>query len=220
MYSYIRSNPFQSTLPRGSDVISCLLQFLLLYFNPRSLAGATLAKAVHCFKSCISIHAPSRERRVAGPIRKSRADFNPRSLAGATCLFCKRPRCLKISIHAPSRERPSVTIITLPSLLFQSTLPRGSDLCAVLYKRSCLDFNPRSLAGATVVSATDLARGVNFNPRSLAGATLYILYQTGLLRSFQSTLPRGSDSSLYVKVIKQLYFNPRSLAGATTVIPA
>ena len=151
MYSYIRSNPFQSTLPRGSDVISCLLQFLLLYFNPRSLAGATLAKAVHCFKSCISIHAPSRERLITvRPKTLQRGNFNPRSLAGATSRLKNNCRC---------------------SRYFNPRSLAGATKISVFLMTDCLDFNPRSLAGATTFINLNYQNHAHFNPRSLAGAT-------------------------------------------------
>ena len=120
----------------------------------------------------------------------------------------------KISIHAPSRERQSednsttfvaefqstlprgsdsTTPSHTPSIpLFQSTLPRGSDVsCGDSAFRS-INFNPRSLAGATSSAAGDYSAVVYFNPRSLAGATTY---RTTLPATwiFQSTLPRGSD---------------------------
>ena len=57
--------------------------------------------------------------------------------------------------------------------LFQSTLPRGSDYQLVLPRLALADFNPRSLAGATVV----------------------IDYAAARQYAFQSTLPRGSDCS-------------------------
>ena len=120
---------FQSTLPRGSDAyinvtralsgrisihapsrerpaLLFLKIYLMRYFNPRSLAGATM----HCLRgttkpifqstlprgsdshlisgnisSIISIHAPSRERLPFG---------------------CAAIKADNISIHAPSRERP------------------------------------------------------------------------------------------------------------------
>ncbi len=100
-------------------------------------------------------------------------------------------------------------------LVFQSTLPRGSD------------YNPFQC----------LPAANHFNPRSLAGATrrsMRILYCAS---TFQSTLPRGSDNLVFVverflfpisihapsrerleikSLIARLrHFNPRSLAGAT-----
>ena len=76
--------------------------------------------------------------------------------------------------------------------LFQSTLPRGSDLSSILKGSKPRNFNPRSLAGATIWLATVL-----------------------MFPKFQSTLPRGSDLSSILKGSKPRNFNPRSLAGAT-----
>ena len=122
-------NVFQSTLPRGSDQ-----------------HGQTDFNAL----ACISIHAPSRERRnwhLSIPIcikfqstlprgsdyRQCNhvtqcQNFNPRSLAGATCSMRSLRSSSRISIHAPSRERP----------------PRGAGC-----QKYTIYFNPRSLAGAT-----------------------------------------------------------------------
>ena len=119
----------------------------------------------------ISIHAPSRERRIififryiltdfnprslAGAtvqpqrVRRNGFDFNPRSLAGATSAACKLRYCKRISIHAPSRERPiNRQTICIPE-----------------------NFNPRSLAGATFSVFGYSRFYCYFNPRSLAGAT-------------------------------------------------
>ena len=41
---------------------------------------------------------------------------------------CKFTQGLHISIHAPSRERRSIFKQPAQDILFQSTLPRGSDL--------------------------------------------------------------------------------------------
>ena len=57
----------------------------------------------------------------------------------------------------------------------------------------------------------------NFNPRSLAGATILPVISSKRLLEFQSTLPRGSDLMLSVILELVLYFNPRSLAGATSI---
>ena len=105
-----------------------------------------------------------------------------------------------ISIHAPSRERP----------------PPWSDFDLQW------DFNPRSLAGATVYCLFFIADLQDFNPRSLAGATLYEFSTVDFhgrisihapsrerhiklwlsftrFTTFQSTLPRGSDQYTYKK---------------------
>ena len=119
---------------------------------------------------------------------------------------------------------------------FQSTLPRGSDNSAPLWALMSLNFNPRSLAGATergpeVVSAatfqstlprgSDLqrccadARRKNFNPRSLAGATNYQLdiYRQNLISIHAPSRERHITNLSIINV--SLNFNPRSLAGAT-----
>ena len=75
---------FQSTLPCGSDSFKACAAVTIVYFNPRSLAGATLYDSAANLLATISIHAPLRERR------------------------------------APTES-------TIPVVLFQSTLPCGSD---------------------------------------------------------------------------------------------
>ena len=98
---------FQSTLPRGSDQPGIKAALLGCYFNPRSLAGATISSKTITGTDHISIHAPSRERLMP---------------------FCF-PACLpQISIHAPSRERPGQSLASGTTCGFQSTLPRGSDI--------------------------------------------------------------------------------------------
>ena len=121
-----------------------------LYFNPRSLTGATLQKisyllSVSIFQSTlphgsdynyqhryqwsmISIHAPSRER---------------------LCMLTRSSCIAAISIHAPSRERPG------------NSIPR----------QTIIHFNPRSLTGATDFPWHLERAYVDFNPRSLTGAT-------------------------------------------------
>ena len=60
----------------------------------------------------------------------------------------------------------------------------------------------------------------NFNPRSLAGATLLVKMPNLPLKLFQSTLPRGSDDVTPFRFALGVNFNPRSLAGATiTTMP-
>ena len=169
------------------------------------------------FGQSISIHAPSRERRMVlyKLVRESRFQSTlPRGSDKLHAFCCERPW---ISIHAPSRERPRTAYKAMYNTEFQSTLPRGSDrLCRKRLQRRSY-FNPRSLAGATVPKIASLRRiGIsihapsrerrnalnaisvqvfNFNPRSLAGATC--LSGGIVLRyTFQSTLPRGSDSQM------------------------
>ena len=105
-YQLRQNKPFQSTLPRGSDLTPFVILTIGSHFNPRSLAGATYQSFLGALNVRISIHAPSRERPVSivtvstirnfnprslagatmyqGTLRHARLDFNPRSLAGAT----------------------------------------------------------------------------------------------------------------------------------------
>ena len=75
----------------------------------------------------ISIHAPLRERLEAAKERIEEADFNPRSLTGATEASNHSMSFLPISIHAPLRERHDFLRCINYPLIFQSTLPYGSD---------------------------------------------------------------------------------------------
>ena len=183
-------------------------------FNPRSLAGATLPCADVEAELAISIHAPSRERPTGSRLILILIYFNPRSLAGATEIGVVPGTEYEISIHAPSRERPLYSPGKSPTREFQSTLPRGSDPVGVQAVFCEVDFNPRSLAGATNYICqfthtrrfqSTLPRGSDddfktfsmffpdFNPRSLAGATMLSMLMFMLVPVFQSTLPRGSD---------------------------
>ena len=119
------------------------------YFNPRTLAGATVIGKVLNKPVGISIHAPLRVRRVMtqgmNDISKFQSThpcgcdatlsdnklyfvyFNPRTLAGAT------------------RIKPSHSIVPA----FQSTHPCGCDYCPHCGQKLWWHFNPRTLAGAT-----------------------------------------------------------------------
>ena len=115
--------------PSRERLLHYLWAHLCGYFNPRSLAGATLKFffrfkaarfqstlprgsdiiiAISHFGAIISIHAPSRERQLVKLWYNKHSYFNPRSLAGATT----------VKLYA---------------------------------YYTGWDFNPRSLAGATVV---------------------------------------------------------------------
>ena len=141
---------FQSTLPRGSDSEDIKKVIIFLYFNPRSLAGAT-NNSSH-FQSASRYFNP---RSLAGATKIKLAFsaafvyFNPRSLAGATLFLLLSEVYIHISIHAPSRERHENGIFVIKSEGFQSTLPRGSDYNKVSLLHLIIYFNPRSLAGAT-----------------------------------------------------------------------
>ena len=98
----------------------------------------------------ISIHAPSRER--------LRSIEYPSIEAF-------------ISIHAPSRERLHVTTPHDDEAVISIHAPSRERLDGVKGKSTPKNFNPRSLAGATVQVWLTIVDSSNFNPRSLAGAT-------------------------------------------------
>ena len=141
----------------------------------------------------ISIHAPSRER------RKWTIAVHHGQL---------------ISIHAPSRERPTCLDCSIPQNEFQSTLPRGSDYRRPDYGRRYVDFNPRSLAGATAARANTISTSL-FQSTLPRGSDCRRGVIPPTEYEFQSTLPRGSDQLALIVVYHKMNFNPRSLAGAT-----
>ena len=141
---------FQSTLPQGSDNILETQLTVGKNFNPRSRKGATSRKLKLIKQKRISIHAPARERLVQlqhrlvsvpnfNPRSRKGAtfntlnffmedkNFNPRSRKGATWNDIFYSRFYRISIHAPARERHTHNSTISVNLIFQSTLPQGSD---------------------------------------------------------------------------------------------
>mgnify|MGYP005888633521 CR=1 FL=1 len=121
-------------------------------------------------------------------------------------------------------------------LVFQSTLPHGSDLNNELTKAKIKtisihapsrerhtdifkaetreNFNPRSLAGATAADVGCRSRpGISIHAPSRERPFLFYRFQYRTL--FQSTLPHGSDYVLIAARTPSSYFNPRSLTGAT-----
>ena len=130
--------------------------FFKSYFNPRSLAGATI-----CFNIiiCLGKGFQSTLPRGSDKITTVKGsfitmNFNPRSLAGATALFTRKIITRSISIHAPSRERPVLALCLAAQVLFQSTLPRGSDVCTW-----------RTVPAWTLFQST-LPRGSDSSPKS------------------------------------------------------
>ena len=147
----IPQDTFQSTLPCGSDTNHCSLAAGHFYFNPRSLAGATLMLAVvlvillfqstlpcgsdpitaYQLRQCKSFQStlPHGSDVSVLPNLPPKAEyFNPRSLTGATYSRYNATYGEVISIHAPSRERPMAYFNHCDKDKFQSTLPHGSDI--------------------------------------------------------------------------------------------
>ena len=162
----------------------------IMYFNPRSLTGATgggiVAQLLEQFQSTlphgsdadehllqavlrISIHAPSRERQGLLQLLAIGAG---------------------ISIHAPSRERH---------------YSAGSAVC-------CIYFNPRSLTGATGFGKSiPLPARISIHAPLRERRIIFFCRYS----AFQSTLPHGSDQLFSLNRLVLAYFTPRSLAGAT-----
>ena len=78
-----------------------------------------------------------------------------------------------ISIHAPLRERRSAGSSCGSSSLFQSTLPCGSDRRRAAKQLNLTISIHAPLRERLLVAALRVGVNVNFNPRSLAGATTH-----------------------------------------------
>ena len=143
---------------------------LIFNFNPRSLTGATKDFGFRALDIIFQSTLPHGSDLFAIVLLiLVSANFNPRSLAGATCCSIFTNAGLIISIHAPLRERLKHKQVL--EVLFQSTLPRWSDHLQRLVQDNRNHFNPRSIAGATVLCPRAAIAWADFNPRSLAGAT-------------------------------------------------
>ena len=164
---------FQSTLPYGSDLFVNKKIIEKRDFNPLSLAGATFIKNGGYVLTCISIHAPSRER------LKLRQIAGKNSLISIHAPSRERPETggrkiwtAKISIHAPSRERRKVHCAhTDGQRQFQSTLPRGSDIKTLAFYLLTRPISIHAPSRERRAAHTFFTRFADFNPRSLAGAT-------------------------------------------------
>ena len=162
---------FQSTLPYGSDQGIHHKRTRPLYFNPRSLTGATAICLLVYNISAISIHAPLRERQSRHPEACCWYRFQSTLPYGSDSEDILMARYNEISIHAPLRERQLKPKLLCRWLIFQSTLPYGSDAIHLVKQSKNTNFNPRSLTGATIRCCRQVAWMQDFNPRSLTGAT-------------------------------------------------
>ena len=99
-------------------------------------------------------------------------------------------------------------------LIFQSTLPHGSDLYTCSKDRATnISIHAPSRERHTSFNCITFDVS-NFNPRSLTGATALWMLKISLM-AFQSTLPHGSDNTALKPTLSIIDFNPRSLTGAT-----
>ena len=171
---------------------------LFPHFNPRSLTGATIICFYKSAVSRISIHAPSRERHAGHGVTLY--------YSGISIHAPSRERhrrmvynivMVDISIHAPSRERPTLQNILMQSIIFQSTLPRGSDSICPTQGYTHLQFQ------------STLPRGSDPGPAVYHwGAAEISIHAPSRERPYHCRYGCGS---------RRLYFNPRSLAGATRI---
>ena len=100
---------------------------------------------------------------------------------------------LAISIHAPLRERPAGKTVREVEIIFQSTLPCGSDPRQRVQPPLRL-ISIHAPLRERLQDNVWLVQNLHFNPRSLAGATATFLNNMEFAQ-FQSTLPCGSDAA-------------------------
>ena len=150
----ISGTSFQSTLPCGSDEMLDLPINVAQAFQSTLPCGSDYSHPSYVVTTFrISIHAPLRERRNAGRGGVSRRVISIHApLRERPAVACNIYSTSAISIHAPLRERRACCAGAAAFLLFQSTLPCGSDSYPCLKSSVSSDFNPRSLAGATSAS--------------------------------------------------------------------
>ena len=145
---------FQSTLPYGSDFLIASPALPMPDFNPHSLTGATFSSNASSTSSAFQSTLPRG------------SDRNSVRCSDKICQF---------QSTLPRGSDPFFNRVKVRTVLFQSTLPRGSDLANRQQLSDYKNFNPRSLAGATVYVFIICSLLSYFNPRSLAGATSGII---------------------------------------------
>ena len=128
--------------------------------------------------------------------------------------------CIFQSTLPRGSDRLSMRILYCAST-FQSTLPRGSDVHICRCRPNRRNFNPRSLAGATL--RNDVSNAANAISIHAPSRERLERSQGSISGSrFQSTLPRGSDAAGAAALQWRLTFQstlPRgSDTGARTVI--
>ena len=112
-------------------------------------------------------------------------------------MYCMAKQAtLGISIHAPSRERQDKLIQRVKQSRFQSTLPHGSDQVVTCRELRSVDFNPRSLTGATTVTIQSCPDRAVFQSTLPHGSDCRQSPAATGAKAFQSTLPHGSDVAI------------------------
>ena len=170
---------FQSTLPCGSDNIKFLTIILNFSFQSTLPCGSDRENPVWCQIYKISIHAPLRERHIVYITNTNLYQFQSTLPCGSDFTVPLELSDYSISIHAPLRERPASNAALDDYLIISIHAPLRERLKRLMSFSQKSDFNPRSLAGATVIFVIIQFRAQHFNPRSLAGATLRALRFAG-----------------------------------------
>ena len=141
----------------------------------------------------ISIHAPLRERRYGLQDYSSLYHISIHApLRERLPISSDSSTHISISIHAPLRERRRFCVSYICSQIFQSTLPCGSDEKHDAAYSNRRNFNPRSLAGATICKSFKITPpliSIHAPLRERLGFEIYDDH----CEKFQSTLPCGSD---------------------------
>ena len=186
------------------------------YFNPRSLAGATISNSIYIMGICISIHAPSRERPA---IQLHNTDFVAISIHAPSrerplqIIFWRSK--VRISIHAPSRERPTANTDSHIAVNFNPRSLAGATPIGIMFRRECDPFQSTLPRGSDRSSRDGTRRKAGISIHAPSRERLKCKILNCLRLTFQSTLPRGSDCSFSTITFTSFDFNPRSLAGAT-----
>ena len=164
---------FQSTLPYGSDLLLLLLLLISSVFQSTLPYGSdTFGAGAEDERTCISIHAPLRERRRRRRWWCRYMEFQSTLPYGSDSDSTAKAHVEKISIHAPLRERQLSACLSVLLMIFQSTLPYGSDTSPTSGFSSPQDISihaPLRERHLGICKAREQA--CNFNPRSLTGAT-------------------------------------------------
>ena len=148
-------------------------------------------------RDSISIRAPARGATRCGNCNfRGFGNFNPRSREGSdTSAFAVA--CKLSNFNPRSREGSDLKAVTrlLPSVLFQSALPRGERRfkihSQIPFKQY---FNPRSREGSDPCPWVVLfVRKINFNPRSREGSDIDVLLSNASVQQISIRAPaRGA----------------------------
>ena len=107
-----------------------------------------------------------------------------------------------------------VLMVLVLITIFQSTLPYGSDGCKVSLRRNAIDFNPRSLTGATInINAINSFNRISIHAPLRERRTIYGERYEKKGISIHAPLRERQITGRHIN--RSIYFNPRSLTGAT-----